>query len=310
MADSFTSAPSDTGSTTTTTDGEPYDPLPPLPAQRTQDYGAQIEYWSGVPSTVNGMLGGYPQVSRADLQQSSNFVAKLKPQMQVPEDGVRRGVDCGAGIGRITKGLLAKHLDVIDIVEPLKKFTDELVQVNADLVADGRIGDIYNVGLESWMPEEGKYWVIWNQWCLNHLTDKDLASYLSRCARALTPSGVIIVKENNASAISPSPSPTPSPPSSDTEDPSTTTDTEHSTNTTNPDTNTTINGSINGSIGRRKTHDIFDPEDCSVTRTDGKFRRIFARAGLLVVKSELQRGFPERLGLYPVRMYALRPAET
>ncbi|KAK6347269.1 Alpha N-terminal protein methyltransferase 1 [Orbilia brochopaga] len=254
---------------------EPYNPLPPL-AKRTQDYGAQIEYWSGIPSTVDGMLGGYPQLSRADLQQSSNFLAKLKPQMAAPADGIRRGVDCGAGIGRITKGLLAKHLDVIDIVEPVKKFTDELLLANPELHSAGRIGDIYNVGLESWHPTEGKYWLIWNQWCLNHLTDKDLISYLARCARALTPTGLIVVKENNTS--------TPSPPASDTED-------------TDTDTDITDN-----------THDIFDPEDCSVTRTDGKFRRIFAKAGLLVVKSELQRGFPERLKLYPVRMYALRPA--
>jgi hypothetical protein len=35
--------------------------------------------------------------------------------------------------------------------------------------------------------------------------------------------------------------------------------------------------------------------------------RIFQEAGLRVMRSELQRGFPKQL--YPVRMYALRPAE-
>ncbi|KAF3909735.1 hypothetical protein AA313_de0209502 [Arthrobotrys entomopaga] len=228
-------------------------PVPPTP-----DYVANLQYWSTIPSTVDGMLGGYPQVSRTDLQTSSNFLAKLKPQMPVPEDGVKRGADCGAGIGRITKGLLLKHLDTVDVVEPIKKFTDELLASTTDTPSSGKIGQIYNVGLESWQPEEGKYWCIWNQWCLNYLTDSDLVLYLSRCAKALTAGGMIFIKENN----------------------------------TNNDDN------------------IFDEEDSSVTRTDANFRRIFAEAGLVVVKSELQRGFPQRLQLFPVRMYALRPVKT
>ncbi|RVD86228.1 uncharacterized protein DFL_004516 [Arthrobotrys flagrans] len=247
-----------------------YNPLPPLanvPRSPTPtneasnggtdapNYAAQIAYWTSIPSTVSGMLGGYPQVSRVDLQTSSNFLAKLKPSMGVPPDGVRRGVDCGAGIGRITKGLLLKHMDVVDIVEPVSKFTDELLSSSDLPPAGGKIGDVFNVGLEKWEPEEGKYWCIWHQWCLNHLTDADLTSYLLRCAKALTPGGLIFVKENNSNNF----------------------------------------------------EDVFDTEDSSITRTDENFRRIFGEAGLVVIKSELQRGFPERLHLFPVRMYALRP---
>lgn len=39
-------------------------------------------------------------------------------------------------------------------------------------------------------------------------------------------------------------------------------------------------------------------------RVDEKFRLIFEQAGLKLVKSDLQRGFPK--DLFPVRMYALR----
>jgi len=53
--------------------------------------------------------------------------------------------------------------------------------------------------------------------------------------------------------------------------------------------------------------DIFDDVDSSVTRSDQKFRDLFKQAGLQVVKAELQTGFPKGLGLYPVKMYALRP---
>lgn len=42
-----------------------------------------------------------------------------------------------------------------------------------------------------------------------------------------------------------------------------------------------------------------------IIREDSKFRNIFDRAGLLVVRTELQTGFPKVL--LPVRSYALRP---
>jgi protein N-terminal methyltransferase len=67
-------------------------------------------YWSAVDADVNGMLGGFPYVSRVDLQTSKNFLAKLgirvverrtslRSQGDKGEAGgkVRRAVDCGAG---------------------------------------------------------------------------------------------------------------------------------------------------------------------------------------------------------------------
>jgi len=34
-------------------------------------------YWASIDATVNGMLGGFPQVSKVDLQGSRAFLAKL-----------------------------------------------------------------------------------------------------------------------------------------------------------------------------------------------------------------------------------------
>jgi protein N-terminal methyltransferase len=53
--------------------------------------------------------------------------------------------------------------------------------------------------------------------------------------------------------------------------------------------------------------DMYDEEDSSVTRTDEKFRALFKEAGLNVIASELQLGFPKNFKLLPVRFYALRP---
>ncbi|KAL3478674.1 alpha-N-methyltransferase NTM1 [Aspergillus californicus] len=57
----------------------------------------------------------------------------------------------------------------------------------------------------------------------------------------------------------------------------------------------------------RAGKDMYDDEDSSVTRTDEKFRALFKDAGLTVVASELQLGFPKDFKLLPVRFYALRP---
>jgi protein N-terminal methyltransferase len=239
---------------------------------------ASLAYWEGVTSDNNGMLGGFPQTSRIDLQGSSNFLTKLRraragqttatKQTLPPLDRV---ADCGAGIGRITKGLLLGVGRRVDVVEPVKKFTDELVKELENTQADaagqsdgrGQIGEVINLGLQDWVPQPGAYNVIWNQWCLGHLTDAQLVMYLERCKEGLVKPKAegekaeawIVVKENLS------------------------TDIHHK--------------------------DIYDDEDSSVTRSDEKFRKLFKDAKLALVATELQRGMPKEL--YPVRIYALKP---
>lgn len=47
-----------------------------------------------------------------------------------------------------------------------------------------------------------------------------------------------------------------------------------------------------------------DFQDCSVTRTELSMQNIFHKAGLTILKQELQKNFPR--GLFPVKMYALK----
>lgn len=157
------------------------------------DHKTAIAYWSSTEPTVNGVLGGYPQVSRVDIQGSSNFLAKLRRQSQHLPAGkkLKRVVDCGAGIGRVTNGFLSKVAEKVDVVEPVKSFTDQIKVEN--------VGDIYNVGLEDWHPERdglGPYDLIWNQWCVGQLSDTELVKYLKRLPPALSEGGWIVVKEN------------------------------------------------------------------------------------------------------------------
>lgn len=241
------------------------------------DHDASIQYWASIEADVNGMLGGFPQVSQIDLRGSASFLAKVRRLMRPPaaaagsaaaaddssdstparKTPLKRAVDCGAGIGRVTAGFLSRVSEVVDVVEPVEKFAQ--VVRDSPLKQQGKIDDIYVVGLEAWQPNSTskKYDLMWNQWCLGHLTDQQLVDYLVRCRDALSEQGVIVVKENLS---------------------------------TDP-----------------QGADLFDELDSSVTRTDAKFRSLFAAAGLRLIRSEDQLGFPPRLGLLPVRSYALRP---
>ena len=225
---------------------------------------ASIEYWSSISADDNGMLGGYPTVSRTDIAGSRSFLAKLRrlhPSGSLPQPPAKLKlvVDCGAGIGRITTNFLVSIAEQVHVVEPIAKFTEHLKGQHAGLFEGSEpvISKVVNVGLEDFTPEDGaKYDLIWNQWCVGHLTDTVLTAYLRRLIAALSDGGFIIVKENLST----------------------------------------------DAFGE----DIYDKVDSSVTRSDGKFRKIFEDAGLKVVRSELQRGM-EKLDLYPVRMYGLQP---
>ncbi|KAI5369524.1 Putative alpha-N-methyltransferase NTM1, S-adenosyl-L-methionine-dependent methyltransferase [Septoria linicola] len=209
-----------------------------------------IKYWSAQPASDTGVLGGYPEVSRVDLQGSANFLAKLRRSSKhyPPSAGkLPRVADTGAGIGRVTKGFLQHAAQTVDIVEPVELFTRELH-------GEASVGTIYNVGLEQWTPET-KYDVIWNQWCCGQIRDTQLVAYLKRITPFVNAGGWIVVKENLS----------------------------------------------NNHLGE----DVFDETDSSVTRTDTHFRELFEQAGLKLVSTELQKGFPK--ALYPVRSYALQP---
>lgn len=109
-------------------------------------------------------------------------------------------------IGRITRGLLISISQITDVIEPIAKFT-------AELSGEDGVGMIWNVGLEEWEPglapsnhpkpppdapddSPPKYDLVWVQWCVGHLKDLELVSFLERCKGALTEDGLIVVKEN------------------------------------------------------------------------------------------------------------------
>ena len=154
-------------------------------------YSHASQYWSKVPPTVNGMLGGFSKISPTDICGSENFLKwifsrKIKP-------GRTRCIDCGAGIGRITQLLLQRFFGVVDMIEQSSEFTQVAKQKFAN---NPKIGRIICSGLQDFFPEDNMYDVVWIQWVLIYLPDKDLVEFLKRMSRSLKPNGVICIKEN------------------------------------------------------------------------------------------------------------------
>ncbi|KAK0636056.1 S-adenosylmethionine-dependent methyltransferase-like protein [Bombardia bombarda] len=149
------------------------------------------KYWEGIEADVNGMLGGFAHISKVDLQGSRNFLAKLGIGARKDLRTVASALEGGAGIGRITEGLLTDVAQHVDVVEPVAKFT-------AGLREKSGVRNIYTSGLEAWQPVEGvDYDLIWVQWCIGHLNDDNVVAFLERCKKVLKPNGVVVIKENN-----------------------------------------------------------------------------------------------------------------
>lgn len=158
-------------------------------------YNNAAKYWEGVDGTVNGMLGGFGKVSEVDIEGSNKLIKFLFKMENGPSN--LKAIDCGAGIGRITKHLLSKHFSEVDLVEQDKKF---LQKAQENLTDCKNVGKLYCCGLQNFVPLSEHYDVIWCQWVLGHLTDDHLIEFFQRCLDGLKPNGVIVVKENLTSS--------------------------------------------------------------------------------------------------------------
>lgn len=168
----------------------------------------------------------------------------------------------------MTEGLLLDGIaEQVDVIEPIAKFTTGLQSTPG-------VRQIFNMGLEDWQPSEGiRYDLIWIQWCVGHLTDKQLVQFLERCKTALAPNGVVVVKENNS--------------------------------TSGEDDFDDVDSSVTRCVFPLLSSGVLPNQ---YPRDDGSLRRIFAESGLRLVQVEPQRGLNiAGARLLPVHMYALKP---
>jgi protein N-terminal methyltransferase len=152
-------------------------------------YGKAISYWEKVPPTVDGVLGGLSEVHEDDVKESSAFIKSISSVGRV------RSLDCGAGIGRLSRTLLIPlGFETVDLLEPVQHM---LEQAKREVDAS-KAGRFILASMQDPAAFEPKptYDVIVIQWAAIYLTDADFASFLARCKAALNPGGVIFFKEN------------------------------------------------------------------------------------------------------------------
>ncbi|XP_010537339.2 PREDICTED: alpha N-terminal protein methyltransferase 1 [Tarenaya hassleriana] len=168
---------------------------------KTQWYRDGVSYWEGVEASVDGVLGGYGHVNDADIVGSEVFLKTLLRE-RLADGGMNRylvALDCGSGIGRITKNLLIRYFNEVDLLEPVSHFLDA---ARENLVCTAsethKATNFFCVPLQEFTPAAGRYDVIWVQWCIGHLTDDDFVSFFNRAKASLKPGGFFVLKENVA----------------------------------------------------------------------------------------------------------------
>lgn len=141
-------------------------------------YEDAVHYWEKVPATIDGMLGGFGYISTTDIKGSNAFLEEIYKSKNPPDK--KYALDCGAGIGRITKNLLMKIYEKVDMVEQNPAFLEKSKKF---LTAsnESKIGDLYSMGLQDFTPENEKYDLIWCQWVMGHLKDEHFIEFLQRC---------------------------------------------------------------------------------------------------------------------------------
>jgi len=155
-----------------------------------------------VEASTEGVLGGYGCVNDVDVKGSDAF---LRPLLADRFGTAKRhlvALDCGSGIGRVTKNFLLRHFNEVDLVEPVSHFLEAARESLTGYMDQGedshKAANFYCVPLQDFTPEEGKYDVIWIQWCIGQLPDDDFISFFNRAKVGLKPDGFFVLKENIA----------------------------------------------------------------------------------------------------------------
>ncbi|CAI9179378.1 unnamed protein product [Rangifer tarandus platyrhynchus] len=159
-----------------------------------QFYARAKLFYQEVPATEEGMMGNFIELSNPDIQASRKFLRKFVGGPG--RAGTDCALDCGSGIGRVSKHVLLPVFNTVELVDMMESFLLEAqnyLQVKGD-----KVESYHCYSLQEFTPPLGRYDVIWIQWVIGYLTDKDLLAFLSRCRDGLKENGIIILKDNVA----------------------------------------------------------------------------------------------------------------
>lgn len=157
-------------------------------------YQRCVAHWSAMEDKDHdGVLGGYGAIDAEDAAGSLKFIDECVPGGA--SRSWRRALDCGAGVGRVTRDVLLHLAENVHLVEVSASLLDQAREQPALQTHAGRL-EFTQVSLREFAPPPGAYDLVWAQWVLGHLTDHDVVQLLTRCTAALRPGGAVCVKDN------------------------------------------------------------------------------------------------------------------
>jgi protein N-terminal methyltransferase len=152
-------------------------------------YSLGNQYWTSLDPTISNVLGGSDEIHEPDIRESSFFLDEILEKYQISRSKV---LDCGAGIGRVSKFLLLPRFESLDMLEQCEKF----LNFSKDFVNDVKVLNRFCIGAQNFEFSGKDYDLIWVQWVLSQLTDDDLLEFLAKLKTGLKDGGIIIFKEN------------------------------------------------------------------------------------------------------------------
>uniref|UniRef100_A0A674HRS6 N-terminal Xaa-Pro-Lys N-methyltransferase 2 n=1 Tax=Taeniopygia guttata TaxID=59729 RepID=A0A674HRS6_TAEGU len=125
-----------------------------------QFYARAKHFYREVPATEEGMMGDYIELSNTDVESSREFLRKFVGG--VGKAGTSRALDCGSGIGRISKHVLLPVFKSVELVDMMENFLAEVP--NYLQGKEDRVEMYYCKSLQEFTPAPRRYDVIWIQW--------------------------------------------------------------------------------------------------------------------------------------------------
>lgn len=169
-------------------------------------------YWKTISPDINGMLGGFSHISNIDVEGSKDFLRHFFKGCTIKIYEVLNSfhiflssgtaatktnyaLDCGSGIGRISKHLLLPIFDKVDLLELNQDFLNQANEYIGPKL-NTKLGKLICSGMQNVELNKNYYDVIWLQWVTGHLIDEHFVKFLKKCKSALKENGLIIIKDN------------------------------------------------------------------------------------------------------------------
>ncbi|KAF5373553.1 hypothetical protein D9758_000594 [Tetrapyrgos nigripes] len=266
-----------------------------------------IEYWNSQAASVDGVLGGFGTGSlpRVESLGSRLFLLNLYPELCKVSSAIKpldtspparpyRALDVGAGVGRVTSDVLLHLVDHVLLLEPVTQFIQKAF-TTADnwpsLATKSKSVTFVQGVLQAFQPStplkplpdvaEPSMTLLGRK----GTPDEQLSDINSGfdivwsqwCLGHLDEPDLVAFLQRSKSALR------------------------------NPEQGKSLivvkeNLCSNAEDGGPRI--VFDDSDSSYTRSDMAWKAAFKRAGLRLIREQIQEGLPE--GLYPVKMYALK----